>query len=228
MNSEKDPLTVRIVKPAPEPWAVYPGWARLDDNKLLVWAKRIRDRRVCTKTPGYPYRRAVVPGPAGEKPFGRDFPGFRNRRSAGTPAINPETLNRSRTDRHLILTADRKFGGLMDRNPGNLCLLALFTERKPSAEEKMVAAVGITIQQEKFIAGLVRAVGDSERVLNEFLRILVIRRLCPEPEVLCVIDELNGLGEVVHSIMGEAIPMRIVTGSNLRTWWMICPKIGND
>ena len=80
--------------------------------------------------------------------------------------------------------------------------MAVVLDSKTFAQDAMVIALGITLQGQKKILGLVQTATENEPVCAAFLRALVERGLRVEPGLLCVIDGAKGLRKAVQAVFG--------------------------
>ena len=81
--------------------------------------------------------------------------------------------------------------------------MALFLDGKTFANDTMVIALGVTEEGAKRFLGFVETGTENERVLSEFLGLLMARGLDVSQGVLVVIDGAKGLRAAVRKVFSK-------------------------
>ena len=73
---------------------------------------------------------------------------------------------------------------------------------KSFAENQMILALGVTLQGEKIVLGMVESHTENHRVCQAFLQRLKERGLSDENKLLFIIDGAKGLRKGIHNVFG--------------------------
>ena len=112
-------------------------------------------------------------------------------------------LSRAAVSRRFVRASSRRLKALLERDLTTHDFVAVFLDGKSLAGEALVIAVGITLQGEKVLLGIVQTVTENTRVLTEFLRTLVARGLRLDPGLMWIIDGGKGLRAAIRAVGGE-------------------------
>ena len=74
---------------------------------------------------------------------------------------------------------------------------------KSYAENQMILALGVTLQGEKIVLGMVESHTENHRVCQAFLQRLKERGLSDENKLLIIIDGAKGLRKGIHNVFGK-------------------------
>ena len=74
---------------------------------------------------------------------------------------------------------------------------------KSFAENQMILALGVTLQGEKIVLGMVESHTENHRVCQAFLQRLKERGLSDENKLLFIIDGAKGLRKGIHNVFGK-------------------------
>ncbi len=74
---------------------------------------------------------------------------------------------------------------------------------KSSAENQMILALGVTLQGEKIVLGMVESHTENHRVCQAFLQRLKERGLSDENKLLFIVDGAKGLRKGIHNVFGK-------------------------
>ena len=179
-------------------WGSQPGSVYLGDQKLPVDVPRVRN--VGLRHRGVAAR---LPGPADASADRRrsavaDAEGHRHSQLRGLRRNRTEAfgLSRSSVSRRDVKGTARKLAEFQERS-----LVALFLDGKSFADEKIIIALGVTLDGQKIPLGFVQAATGNERVCRRFLSDLVERGLQYEAGLLVVIDDGKGFYKSVMSVL---------------------------
>jgi len=67
----------------------------------------------------------------------------------------------------------------------------------------MIIALGVTMTGEKIPLGFIQAGSENERVVKEFLRVLIDRGLRIDEGILCIIDGAKGLHSAIRKVFAQ-------------------------
>ncbi len=191
-------------------WTAQRGWVYMAGQKLSVRVPRVRDQRCNVEVPLQTYHKLQEPQNMDETLLRRVLLGLSCGRYQECAQAVPQVfgLSRSSVSRRFIRASARKLKALMERDLSTLDIVALFLDGKSLAQDAMVVAVGVTLQGEKVILGIVQTATENERVIKEFLDSLVARGLRTETGLLCIMDGSKGLRAAVRAVFGERIAVQ--------------------
>ena len=86
-----------------------------------------------------------------------------------------------------------------ERKLDNLDIVAIIIDGKTFKEDKMIIALGITVEGEKVILGFIQAGTENASVCKDFLNDLIERGLKIGEGVLCIMDGSKGLRKAVKN-----------------------------
>ena len=111
--------------------------------------------------------------------------------------------------RRYVKGTARKLAQFQERSLEGYDLVALFLDGKSFADEKIIIALGVTLDGQKIPLVFVQAATENERVCRRFLSDLVERGMQYESGLLVVIDGGKGLYKAVMSVLkGHACVQR--------------------
>jgi transposase-like protein len=118
-------------------------------------------------------------------------------------------LSASSISRRFTEVSAGRLKGLMERDLTGYDVVALFMDGKSFAEDEMILALGVTLEGEKVILGLIQAGTENEGVIKAFLNDLLGRGLNIEEGILCVIDGAKGIRSAIRKVFaGKALVQR--------------------
>jgi transposase-like protein len=166
---------------------------------------RIRNTHTHTEVPLETYDRLQTPRALDEGLWRRVLVGLscgRYRECAETvPAAFG--VSRSTVSRRFVRASARHLKTLLERDLRREDFVAVFLDGKHVAEEALVIAVGVTVQGEKMLLGVVQTATENARVLTEFLQGLVARGLRPDAGLVWIIDGGKGLRAAIRAVAGD-------------------------
>jgi transposase-like protein len=117
----------------------------------------------------------------------------------------PQTfgLSSSTVSRRFIKASSRKLKELRERDLSAYDFIALFIDGKSFAEDEMIIALGVTMTGEKVPLGFIQAASENERVVKEFLNILLDRGFRIDQGILCIIDGAKGLHSAIRKVLAD-------------------------
>ena len=192
-------------------WGSQPGSVYLGDQKLPVDVPRVRNVGSDTEVPLRAYQALQTPRQIDEGLLLRMLKGIATRNYEACADTVPEAfgLSRSSVSRRYVKGSARKLAEFQERSLEGYDLVALFLDGKSFADEEIIIALGVTLDEQKIPLGFVQAATENERVCRRFLSDLVERGLQYEAGLLVVIDGGKGLYKSVMSVLkGHACVQR--------------------
>jgi len=185
-------------------WGQQPGSVYLADQKLPIPVPRVRDRVANQEIPLETYARLQRPRAADAGLFRKVLVGLTCRQYAACAEAVPEAfgLSPSSVSRRFIRASARHLQTLGERRLDQDEFVALVLDGKTFAADRLVLALGITLQGQKQILGVVQTATENESVCAAFLRELLDRGLRVEPGLLCVLDGAKGLRKAIQTVFG--------------------------
>jgi transposase-like protein len=185
-------------------WGQQPGSVSLADQKLPIPVPRVRDRASNQDVSLTTYHRLQQPRAADAGLFRKVLVGLTCRQYKACAEAVPEAfgLSASSVSRRFIRASARQLQTLCERRLDQDEFVALVLDGKTFAADTMVLALGITLQGQKKLLGVVQTATENERVCAAFLRDLLDRGLRVAPGLLCVIDGAKGLRKAIQTVFG--------------------------
>lgn len=187
-------------------WGRQGGSIYLADQKLPVQVPRVRDGRRKGEIELQAYRQLQQPREQDEGVLRRILAGLscRNYRACAEAVPEAFGLSASTISRRYLRASQQKLKELMERRLEDYDLVALFLDGKTFAEDSLVLALGITMQGEKIVLGMVQTATENARACSEFLQQLVDRGLRDEQGLLVVMDGSKGLRKAIDLVWGAS------------------------
>ena len=144
---------------------------------------------------------------AGASPLRRILRGLSCRDYRACAEAVPQAFGLSSSlSRRYLRASVRKLRQLCERRLEGYDFVVLFLDGKTFQEDEIVVALGVTLQGQKVILGLVQTATENEGVVKEFLQGLLERGFVAGPGLLCVLDGAKGLRKaVLKALPGAAI-----------------------
>jgi transposase-like protein len=193
-------------RPSVVRWGRQRGSVYLADQRVPVAVPRVRDQARQMEVPLATYQALQQPRALDEGLFRRVLAGVACREYAACAEAVPEALglSRSSVSRRFVRASARRLQALQERSLADERWVALLLDGKTFAADALVIAVGITLQGDKRILGLVQTATENQRVCAAFLRALVERGFQAEDGLLVVLDGAKGLRAAVAEVFGSA------------------------
>ena len=118
----------------------------------------------------------------------------------------PETfgIKRDSVSRRFIRASAKKLAELQERDLSGYDIVAIFLDGKHfSKDQEIVVALGVTLQGEKVLLGIVQTSTENYVICRYFLNRLIGRGLRTEDPILCIIDGGKGIRKGIDTVLGE-------------------------
>ena len=117
----------------------------------------------------------------------------------------PQTfgISKSSVSRKFIHASARQLRQIHERDLSDQEIIAIFMDGKSFAENQMILALGVTLQGEKIVLGMVESYTENHRVCQAFLQRLKERGLSDENKLLFIVDGVKGLRKGIHNVFGK-------------------------
>lgn len=185
----------------PSRWGKQAGSVYLGDEKFRIEVPRVRDVKGDRELTLESYARFQRPRQMDESVMKKVLLGLSCGRYEETARTIPEAfgISRSTVSRRTIRASAKKLQALMGRPLDQDDFVAVFMDGKSFAEDGIVLAVGITIEGEKRILGMVQTATEKESVIVEFLEKLKDRGLDYRQGLLWMVDGSKGLLKAIRN-----------------------------
>jgi len=185
-------------------WGKQQGSVYIKDQRLPITIPRVRDTIGNREVPLSTYERFQEPSRLDEGLLRRVVHGLscRNYKECAEAIPGAFSLSPSTVSRRYIRASMRKLRELMDRRLDRYDFVAIVLDGKSFGDDRIVMAVGITIEGKKVLLGLIQAGTENHRVCRDFLLELIDRGLRYERGLLCVIDGAKGLRKAINEVFG--------------------------
>lgn len=192
-------------------WGRQPGSVYLGEEKFRIEVPRVRDTARNMEVGLRSYEAFQKPRGVDDRVMKKILLGLSSHRYEETARNIPEAfgLSASSVSRKTIRASARKLRELMYRRLDSEDFVAVFIDGKSFSEDGMVLAVGITIEGEKRILGMVETATENGKVLAAFFDHLIERGLDSQKGLLFVVDGSKGLLSAIEkTFAGYALIQR--------------------
>jgi transposase-like protein len=140
-----------------------------------------------------------------ERVFAQVLNGISTRKYEKVVEKIPQTfgISKSSVSRKFIHASAKQLRQLHERDLSDQEIIAIFMDGKSFAENQMILALGVTLQGEKIVLGMVESHTENHRVCQAFLQRLKERGLSDENKLLFIIDGAKGLRKGIHNVFGK-------------------------
>jgi len=186
-------------------WGGQPGSVYLADQKVRTKVPRVRNVLENAEVPLESYRLLQKPRNGDEGVMRRLLFGLSCRKYEQCAESVPEALGLSSSSisRRFTQVSAGRLKDLMERDLSGYDLVALFLDGKSFAEHEIILALGVTLEGEKVVLGLIQAGTENEGVIKAFLNDLLGRGLNIEGGILCVLDGAKGLRSAIRKVFAD-------------------------
>ncbi len=160
-------------------WGSNPGSDFLGNQKLSIRVPRVRDMENNEELELETYHQLQSPHIIDERVFAQVINGISTRKYARAVEKIPETfgISKSSVSRKFIKASTKKMKELNNRDLSDKDIIAIFMDGKSFAENEVIIALGVTLQGEKVILGMIESNTENHIVCKEFLQKLKARGL---------------------------------------------------
>jgi len=188
------------------PWGSNRGSIYLGDQKVAIDVPRARHGRTGEEGTLPSYERLQNPRMIEEMALRRVINGISMRKYEEAALSIPETfgISRDSVSRRWIKASGKKLALLNDRNLGAYDIVAIFLDGKHfSTDHEIVVALGVTLEGEKIILGMIETSTENYVVCRDFMKGLIVRGLRVDDPILCIIDGGKGLHKGIKDVLGD-------------------------
>jgi len=186
-------------------WGSNPGSVYLGNQKVSIRVPRVRDCETKEEVELERYRQLQSSQVIDERLFAQVLNGISTRKYEKAAEKIPETfgISKSSVSRTFIKASAKKLKELDSRDLSKDDITAIFIDGKSFADNQMIVALGVTIEGEKRILGMVESHTENQKVCQEFLQKLKDRGLCDKNKILFIIDGAKGLRKGILNVFGD-------------------------
>ena len=112
-------------------------------------------------------------------------------------------ISKSSVSRKFIQASAKKLKELNQRDLQREDIVAIFMDGKSFAENEILIVLGVTLQGEKKILGILETSTENHRVGKDFLHKLKDRGLRDENKILFIMDGAKGLRKGIEKVFGD-------------------------
>lgn len=187
-----------------------PGSVVLGNQRVGVQRPRVRDRGSKKEVELRCYAELQGSAKMNELLMHRVLAGISCGKYEQAAGAVPEAfgLSGSNVSRKFIQASAQCLRELQERDLSGHDFVALWLDGKRFSEAGMIAAVGLTMQGEKIMLGLVETASENAVVVGAFLQRLIDRGLRFDEGLLVIVDGSKGLIKAVKSAFGNAAVMQ--------------------
>jgi len=186
-------------------WGKQQGSIYIQDQRIPLMVPRVRDTKHNREVSLRTYEQLQSSGaPANERLLKRILHGLSCSRYRECSEAIPEalSLSRSTVSRRYIRASQKKLRELMERRLDGYDLVGIVIDGKRFGDDGIIVAVGITMEGEKVLLGIIQSSTENHRVCRDFLLRLIDRGLKYEQGLLCVIDGAKGFRKAINEVFG--------------------------
>jgi putative transposase len=192
-------------------WGKQRGSVFIADQKLPIVVPRLRDRGENREIPLQSYERFQTPRSNDLGLYRRVVAGISCRDYEAAAEAVPEAFGvaKSSVSRRYVKASARALRSLMERRHDDQEWLVLLLDGKSFAKDQLIIALGVTVEGEKRILGIVQTATENKKVVSQFLRELGERGFASRGErFLCVVDGSKGLIAAVGDVFDGRIEIQ--------------------
>jgi len=186
-------------------WGAQGGSVYLCDQKVKTRVPRVRNVLEKSEVALESYRLLHKPRKGDEGVMRKVLYGLSCHNYEQCAEAVPEAfgLSSSTISRRFIQVSAGRVKELMERDLSGYDFVALFLDGKSFAADEMILALGVTVEGEKMVLGLIQAGTENETVIKAFLNDLLGRGLKIEEGILCVIDGAKGVRSAIGKVFAD-------------------------
>lgn len=186
-------------------WGSQPGSVNLLDHHYGINVPRVRDVEKRQEIPLKSYGQFKETSMMDEMIFKRILHGLSCSRYEECASLVPGAfgLKGSSVSRRFINASKKKLQELMTRDLSSKDIIAVFIDGKAFGEDEIITALGITIEGEKVVLGIIQSATENYLVMKDFINSLIERGLRYDRGLLIVIDGAKGIRKAVDDCFGE-------------------------
>ena len=187
-------------------WGSNRGSIYLGDQKVAVTVPRARNRRSDEEVPLRTYQRLQSPTVIDELALNRVINGVSCGKYERAALSVPQTfgISRDSVSRRFKRSSAKKLAEMNERDLSGHDIVAMFLDGKHfGTDHEIVIALGITIDGEKIVLGMVETSTENYTVCRDFMNRLIERGLRIDEPILCIIDGGKGLRKGVDQVFGD-------------------------
>lgn len=186
-------------------WGNNPGSVRLGGQKVSVTVPRVRDLSSGAEIPLESYRELKRSDGFDERVFSQLVNGLSAGSYGRACELVPETfgISPSSVSRSFKRATEKRLRELLERDLGELDIIAIFIDGKYLGATNIVIALGVTTEGEKIPLGFIETGTENGQVCRDFIQGLESRGLKTDNEILFVIDGSKGLAFGIKSTLGD-------------------------
>ena len=188
------------------PWGSNRGSVYLGDQKVAVEVPRVRQRATNQEVPLEMYESLQNPRVIDGLVLNRVINGISLRKYAKAVTAIPETFGIKATSlsRRFKRASSKKLAQMNERDLSPYDIVAIFLDGKHfSTDHEIVVALGITLDGEKVILGMIETSTENYAICRDFLNGLLARGLDIEDPILCVIDGGKGIRKALDVVFRD-------------------------
>jgi transposase-like protein len=192
-------------------WGRQRGSVFIADQKVPITVPRIRDRGENREVSLDTYERFQTPRSNDLGLYRRVAAGISCRDYEAAAEAVPEAfgVTKSSVSRRFVRASARSLRSLMERRHDDREWLVLMLDGKASARDQLVIALGVTVEGEKRILGIVQTATENKKAIAQFLRDLGERGFASKGErLLVIVDGSKGLLAAVKGVYGDQIEIQ--------------------
>ena len=191
--------------PGHDRWGRQQGSIYIQEQRIPIMVPRVRDTRHNREVPLRTYEQMQALGaPANERLLKRILHGLSCSRYRECSEAIPEalSLSRSTVSRRYIRASKKKLQELMERKLDRYDFIAVILDGKRFGDDGIIIAIGVTMEGEKILLGIIQSSTENHKVCRDFLVRLIDRGLKYEQGLLCVIDGAKGFRKAINEVFG--------------------------
>lgn len=186
-------------------WGKQQGYVYIKDQRIPIIIQRIRDTIHDKEVSLSTYGRFQEPtAEVDEKLLRRILHGLSCGQYRECSEAIPEalSLSPSTVSRRYVRASARKLKDLIERRLDRYDFIAIVIDGKTFGDDEIIMAVGVTMEGNKVMLGIIQSGTENHKVCKDFLLSLIDRGLRYDKGLLCVIDGAKGLRKAINDVFG--------------------------
>lgn len=186
-------------------WGENPGSVYLQDQKLPIMVRRVRDRYQNEERPLKLYHKLQKPYLCDKKIFLKLLNGISMHKYKESAELVPEVfgLSASNMSKRFKNSAEDALKKLNTRNLSEYDFICVFIDGKRYAEDGLLVTLGVTTQGYKIILGIDHVHSENKLAITQFFDRLIERGLSYKDGILFIVDGSKGIIKAIEEKFQE-------------------------
>ncbi len=183
-------------------WGTNTGSVRIGEEKVSIQVPRVIDKKEAKNVSLNNYKLLKdLPVPS-EELMEKVILGISQRdyERVSKDCMESFGLSQSNVSRKFIEASAQALKEFQERDLSEKDIIALLIDGKSLAKQRIIIALGITIEGEKIALGFIQSTSENGRSIKQFLQSLITRGLNYKKGILCISDGSKGIKKALDEV----------------------------